>query len=92
MSRDEVDALFAKLPADGRLALRDRTMLLFLYNTGARVLEVAGLRVDQLALTTPAHVRLLGKGGKWPSCTLGNHTAHALQQMLAERGEASPDD
>jgi len=92
MARDEVDALFAKLPADGRLALRDRTMLLFLYNTGARVSEVAGLRVDQLSLTTPAHVRLLGKGGKWRSCPLWNQTAQALQQLLAERGAARPDD
>lgn len=92
MARDEVDALFAKLPADGRLALRDRTMLLFLYNTGARVSEVAGLRVDQLSLTTPAHVRLLGKGGKWRSCPLWNQTAQALQQVLAERGVVRPDD
>ena len=92
MARDEVDALFAKLPADGRLALRDRTMLLFLYNTGARVSEVAGLRVDQLSLMTPAHVRLLGKGGKWRSCPLWTQTAQALQQLLAERGEARPDD
>ena len=92
MARDEVDALFAKLPAEGRLALRDRTMLLFLYNTGARVSEVAGLRVDQLSLTTPAHVRLLGKGGKWRSCPLWNQTAQVLQQLLAERGARRPDD
>lgn len=92
MARDEVDALFAKLPADGRLALRDRTMLLFLYNTGARVSEVAGLRVDQLSLTTPPHVRLLGKGGKWRSCPLWSQTAQALQQLLADRGVARPDD
>ena len=92
MARDEVDALFAKLPADGRLALRDRTMLLFLYNTGARVSEVAGLRVDQLSLTTPPHVRLLGKGGKWRSCPLWNQTAQALQQLLADRDATRTND
>lgn len=92
MARDEVDALFAKLPADGRLALRDRTMLLFLYNTGARVSEVAGLCVEQLSLTTPPHVRLLGKGGKWRSCPLWNQTAQSLQQLLAERGATRPED
>jgi site-specific recombinase XerD len=92
MARDEVDALFAKLPADGRLALRDRTLLLFLYNTGARVSEVAGLRVEQLSLTTPAHVRLLGKGGKWRSCPLWGQTAQALQQLLAERGALRAED
>lgn len=92
MARDEVDALFARLPTDGRLALRDRTLLLFLHNTGARVSEVAGLRVEQLSLTTPAHVRLLGKGGKWRSSPLWVQTAHALEQLLTERGATRPDD
>ena len=42
--------VFASLPATGRLALRDRTLLQFLYNTGARVQEVADLRVKDLEL------------------------------------------
>ncbi|MFZ5508156.1 MAG: tyrosine-type recombinase/integrase [Pseudomonadota bacterium] len=92
MARDEVDELFARLPIDGRLALRDRTLLLFLYNTGARVSEVAGLRVDQLSLTTPRHVRLLGKGGKWRSCPLWGQTTEALQKLLVARGATRPDD
>lgn len=92
MARGEVDALFAKLPADGRLAQRDRTILLFLYNTGARVSAVSDLRVDQLSPTMPAHVPLLGKGSKCRSCPLLNQTAPALQQLLAERGAARPDD
>ena len=36
LERDEIEALFRGLPRRGRLALRDRTLLLFLYNTGAR--------------------------------------------------------
>ena len=39
LERDEVEDLLRHLPRDGRLALRDRAMLLFLYNTGARVQE-----------------------------------------------------
>ncbi len=39
LERDEVDAIFARLPSGGALALRDQTLLLFLYNTGARVQE-----------------------------------------------------
>jgi hypothetical protein len=39
----EIDALFEGLPRDGNLALRDRTLLMFLYNTGARVQEAADL-------------------------------------------------
>src|SRR5439155_11826063 len=48
LERDEISALFVNLPVRGRRALRDRTLLLTLYNTGARVQEVADLRVEHL--------------------------------------------
>ena len=92
MAREEIQTLFAQLPEHGCLAVRDRTLLLFLYNTGARVSEVAGLRVEQLTLTTPAHVRLLGKGGKWRSCPLWEQTVQALERMIAERGANRSED
>ena len=60
LERDEIEALFAKLPANGALALRDRTLLLFLYNTGARVQEVADLCVRNLELDK-RRVHLHGK-------------------------------
>ena len=41
LERDEIEALFRHLPKAGRLALRDRALLLFLYNTGARAQEAA---------------------------------------------------
>ena len=51
LERDEVrGAARATCPTHGRLALRDRALLLFLYNTGARVQEVADLRVGHLDL------------------------------------------
>lgn len=90
MAREEVQTLFAQLPQHGRLALRDRTLLLFLYNTGARVTEVANLKVEQLVLTAQPQVRLLGKGGKWRTCPLWQQTAIALRQLLAERGASDP--
>lgn len=64
LERDEVEALLRGLPRTGRLALRDRALLLFLYNTGARVQEVADLRVEHLELGEGALVRLHGKGDK----------------------------
>jgi integrase/recombinase XerD len=88
MAREEIQTLFDQLPDRGRLAMRDRTLLLFLYNTGARVTEVANLRVEQLVLTAQPQVRLLGKGGKWRTCPLWGQTASALQQLLADRGPA----
>jgi integrase/recombinase XerD len=56
LERDEVEQLLRQLPADGRLALRDRAILLFLYNTGARVQEVADLLDDNPARSPGAPV------------------------------------
>jgi Phage integrase, N-terminal SAM-like domain len=47
LERDETQRLLASLPSTGRLALRDRALILFLYNTGARVQEAAAMRVEQ---------------------------------------------
>jgi site-specific recombinase XerD len=82
LQRDEVQALLAHLPRTGRHALRDHALLLFLYNTGARVQEVADLRAGHLDLTDPPVVRLHGKGEKWRTCPLWAQTTHLLTQLL----------
>jgi integrase/recombinase XerD len=82
LERDEVHALFRHLPPAGRLALRDRALLLFLYNTGARVQEVADLRAGHLELGEAPWARLHGKGGKWRTCPLWRQTAQLLAELL----------
>ncbi len=84
LERDDMTALFASLPTTGWWALRDRALLLFLYNTGARVQEVADLRVSQLELQTQPRVHLHGKGNKWRVCPLWQETVALLQQLLAQ--------
>jgi site-specific recombinase XerD len=92
LERDEINALFAKMPSDGQHSLRDRTLLLVLYNTGARVQEVAELRVANLELGSPPRVHLHGKGDKWRVCPLWTKTANLLRQLLKEQGvENAPD-
>lgn len=83
LERDEIEALFRGLPRRGRLALRDRTLLLFLYNTGARAQEVADLRVGNLELGERALVRLHGKGDKWRTCPLWRQTVDLLVELVA---------
>lgn len=85
LERDQIEGLFAEFPANGRLALRDRALLLFLYNTGARATEVVGLTVGQLTLKQPPQVRLHGKGDKWRTCPLWPETARLLVEMLKSR-------
>ncbi len=93
LERDEVEALLDRLPRDGRLALRDRALLLFLYNTGARVQEAADLRVEHLDLGEHPRVRLHGKGDKWRTCLLWLQTARLLDSLLRSPGpEPGPGD
>lgn len=91
LQRDEIEAVFRALPASGPLALRDQTLLLFLYNTGARVQEVVRLRVGHLDTGASPRVHLHGKGDKWRRCPLWTLTAERLREMLAHR-RSGPDE
>lgn len=82
LERDEISTLFGRLPSQGRHALRDRALLMFLYNTGARVQEVADLRGGHLDLGPHPRVQLQGKGGKWRTCPLWEETARLLRLLL----------
>jgi len=88
LEREEVTALFRSLPRQGRFALRDRALLLFLYNTGARAQEVADLRIEHLELEPPAKVHLHGKGDKWRLCPLWDETVKQLRRLLTESAAA----
>jgi len=85
LERDEMTALFRSMPRHGSFALRDRTLILFLYNTGARAQEVVDLRIEHLDLSAPSKVRLHGKGDKWRLCPLWDETVKHLERLLAER-------
>jgi integrase/recombinase XerD len=60
---------------------RDYTLLLFLYNCGARVSEVIGLLWGDLQLTPPRQVRLRGKGRKERLVPLWTETSNALNRL-----------
>lgn len=85
LHHDEMEALLASLPASGALATRDRALLMFLYNSGARAQEAADLRAGDLDLDGPFRVRLHGKGDKWRTCPLWPETAQLLQAALGGR-------
>lgn len=87
LEQDEMHALLRNLPTTGRFALRNRVLILFLYNTGARVQEVADLRVGNLQLGDGTGlVRLHGKGDKWRTCPLWKQTNHLLTDLLNDKG------
>jgi site-specific recombinase XerD len=65
---------------------RDYALILFLYNTGARASEAAGVRFQDL-MAGPS-VQLLGKGRKKRACPLWPETLGAIK---AQMPTASPD-
>ena len=79
---EEARALIAAIDVRSRHGDRDRALLLFLYNTGARVAEALSLRSSGLHLDRPRQVRLLGKGSKERICPLWPETAAALRRII----------
>jgi site-specific recombinase XerD len=86
LEREEVASILRRVGGKGRHALRDRTLLLFLYNTGARVQETADLQVKNLEFDSPSRVRLHGKGDKWRTCPLWSETVKQLKRLLQDYG------
>ena len=86
LDQDEVIALIRSVPASH---LRDRALLLLLYNTGARVQEVVDLDVGDLRLDPVPVVTLRGKGRKQRTCPLWDRTVAALRDWLDQRPGAS---
>lgn len=92
LEKDDVEQLLAGMPRTGRHALRDRALVLFLYNTGARASEAAGLRAASLRLDEHPLARLHGKGGKWRTIPLWQQTAKMLTELTRPgRRDPSPD-
>src|SRR5262249_15461274 len=81
LEADDVRAIITKPDRRTPDGWRDYTLLLFLYNCGARVSEAADVRWDDLQLTPPRQVRLRGKGKKERLLPLWRETADALHRL-----------
>jgi site-specific recombinase XerD len=81
LEADHVRAILGKPDRRTADGWRDYTLLLFLYNCGARVSEAAGVQWNDLQLTPPRQVRLRGKGRKERLLPLWRETATALHRL-----------
>lgn len=79
---DEVMAILRQPDRSTLEGLRDHALLALLYNTGARITEALGLTPKLIRLTTPAHVKVYGKGRKERICPLWPETADVLAALL----------
>ena len=92
LDKPEMDAILAAPNRSTALGQRDYALLLFLYNSGARASEVAGLQIANLNLRPEAvsDVRLAGKGRKNRLCPLWPSTASELLHLTALRSPDQP--
>jgi integrase/recombinase XerD len=77
----EVRLLLAQPDRQTAQGLRDHTLLLFLYNTGARISEALSVRMSDVCPIRPRQVRLHGKGGRDRICPLWKETVDAIQRL-----------
>lgn len=90
LEEKEMQAIFDAVDSNSRTGIRDRALLLLLYNTGARVSEIVELKLHDLRLDGAGQVHLLGKGKKHRSCPLWPETVTALQAYLEQRSPKKP--
>jgi integrase/recombinase XerD len=90
LEKAEIARLFDAVDPDAPQGLRNQTLLLVLYNTGARVQEVASLDVGDLRHGPMPFVRLCGKGRKVRSCPLWTKTAQALERLISSKATPGP--
>ena len=67
------------IPTTNWLGQRDRLLLTLLYNTGARVSEMIGVRVEDVVLGETSSIHLRGKGRKQRSIPLWKSTAKEIR-------------
>jgi site-specific recombinase XerD len=81
LSREEMLAVIGQ-PGDNWTSQRDHLLLVMLYNTGARVSEVIGVRVADVVLDGAPCVHLHGKGRKQRSTPLWKSTIQEIRAWL----------
>lgn len=90
LTREQVAAILAAPDQSSWSGHRDAVMLATLYNTGARVSEIAGLRVRDILVDRQTAVHLHGKGRKERDIPLWKNTARSLRGWL-QRAQLGPE-
>ena len=84
LEKSEVDALLAGPDQSSNQGKRDYALLLFLYNSGARVSEAASVRIGDIDWHSKS-VQITGKGAKQRRCPLWNSTIEQLRRLAGQR-------
>ncbi|TRZ48870.1 integrase [bacterium] len=82
LESDELQAVIESVPEESPTAYRDRALLVFAYNTGARVHEIAGAKREHIIPGAAPCIRILGKGNKERVVPLWNGTLNLLELYI----------
>ena len=91
LSKEQLGQILAHPDLTTHAGRRDAVLLSVLYDTGARVQELIDLNADDVRLTSPAQIRLFGKGRKVRVVPLMDATARILREHMGERGLDRPE-
>lgn len=82
LTREEMEAILDAPAADTWSGKRDRALFAAMYNTGARVSEIVGALVSDVALTPGGTFHLRGKGRKHRVLPLWKRTVTTLRKWI----------
>lgn len=89
---EEIESILQAIDRTTAQGARNYALLATMFNTGARVQEIADLRFRDLQLDKPFQVRLFGKGRKERYCPIWTQTASVLRTFCQTRGlESQPE-
>jgi site-specific recombinase XerD len=89
LSRDDMHAVLDAPDLQSWIGQRDRALLTTMYNTGARVSEIIGVRIGDLVLDGAPCVHLHGKGRKQRTVPLWRTTAALLRAWTRQLNGAA---
>ena len=82
LSEDALNAIFSQ-PAGTLMGLRDRTMMILLYDSAARLAEILNLGVNDICLNeNNPYIRIMGKGSKERVVAINKKTVKHVKQYL----------
>jgi len=84
MSMDAITAIVEQTDMSSPLGLRDRTMLILLYDSAARVSELVRIKLKDLRFGKKPTIILHGKNGKIRAVPLSDRTVQYLKKFLLE--------
>jgi integrase/recombinase XerD len=90
LTPEGIQAIFSAIELTQASGRRDFVLLCLLYDTGARVQEMADCVVGDLRLADPATLRLTGKGSKSRIVPILSQTKHYVKPYLEENHLNTP--